>query len=176
MISRSFLLDTCMLGYLADVKNGSSSAEGKAVEAQLEKYRAARICICPMVAGEVEYGLLVAPFPVPEKQKVAREIISRFECLDVNIGVARDQYGKLRAKIFEYCAPGFKKRRDRTKKRVEELIDPTTAKELGIQENDLWIAAVAMTYNLTLVTHDKMNVIRKAAESSLHIEYWCNGV
>lgn len=173
MSPRGYLLDTCMLGYLAEVKSGANSPEGKAVEAHLKKIQGARVCICPMVVGEIEYGLRVAPFPDPTKQANARTIASLFECLDVDSSVAIDPYGLLRAKIFNYCAPGAKKARDHYKKRTEELTDPTTGKDLGIQENDLWIASVAITHNFVLVTNDKMNVIRKIAGSSLDVEYWC---
>jgi len=51
------------------------------------------------------------------------------------------------------------------------LVDPVTAKVLGIQENDLWIAAQAIERNLILVTNDGMSRIREIA-SELRIEDW----
>jgi predicted nucleic acid-binding protein len=51
------------------------------------------------------------------------------------------------------------------------LIDPVTSRELGIQENDLWIAAQALEYNLVLVRNDKMDRIRDACEE-LQVENW----
>jgi predicted nucleic acid-binding protein len=51
------------------------------------------------------------------------------------------------------------------------LIDPVTSRELGIQENDLWIAAQALEYNLVLVTNDKMDRIRDVCED-LQVENW----
>jgi len=38
--------------------------------------------------------------------------------------------------------------------RLNQLVDPISGEELGVQENDLWIAAQAMTFGLVLVTHD----------------------
>ena len=69
---------------------------------------------------------------------------------------------------FEKYAPNVKRRRGL---RPEQLIDPVTSQELGIQENDLWIAAQALEYNLVLVTNDKMERIRDVCEE-LQIENW----
>ncbi len=77
-------------------------------------------------------------------------------------------YGDLRARLFEKFAP---KKRRRKGLRPEELIDPVTAKELGIQENDLWIAAQAIERNLVLVTNDAMARIQEVA-SELKVEDW----
>lgn len=55
--------------------------------------------------------------------------------------------------------------------RPEQLVDPTTAKELDIQENDLWLAAQALEHNLVLVSHDKMTRLRKVAEE-LRVQDW----
>ena len=64
-----------------------------------------------------------------------------------------DVYGELRVALFErYIRKG-------KNKRPEQLIDPVTATEIGIDENDLWIVAQAITHNLTLVTNDKMHRI-----------------
>jgi predicted nucleic acid-binding protein len=41
-------------------------------------------------------------------------------------------------------------------------VDPTTARELGIDENDLWIAAHAALHNLVLVTADGLANIKEA--------------
>jgi len=49
-------------------------------------------------------------------------------------------------------------------KRPEDLLDRTTSRELGIQENDLWIVSVAVQYNLRFITGDKMDRILAAAK------------
>jgi len=41
-----------------------------------------------------------------------------------------------------------------------------------MDENDLWIASVAMAHNLVLVTHDKMNAIKNITGSDLRFEDW----
>ena len=57
-------------------------------------------------------------------------------------------------------------------KYVEDIIDRTTGKELGIQENDLWILSVAVQYNLVFVTNDRMIRAIEATRYSDRTEYW----
>ncbi len=61
------------------------------------------------------------------------------------------------------------------KRRAEQLCDPITGRELGIDENDLWIVAQAAERNLVLVTHDKIVRIREALQNigaGVRIEDW----
>lgn len=88
-------------------------------------------------------------------------------CFDVT-KATRIYYGSLRASVFEKYAPNAKRR---SGLRPAQLIDPVTSQELGIQENDLWIAAQALEYNLVFVTNDKMERMRDVCEE-LQIENW----
>jgi len=120
--------------------------------------------------GEFEYGYNIV---------AGRSLETRFRqfvnsqspiVYDVDKHVT-EAYGKVRAALFERFAPGEKKKKV---KRPEQLIDPVTAKELGIQENDLWIAAQALTRDMILVTNDK-KLIRPIVEvlgDELKIENW----
>ncbi|MBW2143424.1 MAG: hypothetical protein JRG75_03380 [Deltaproteobacteria bacterium] len=45
----------------------------------------------------------------------------------------------------------------------EDLQERTTAKELGVQENDIWIAAQAIQYNLVLLTADYMKRLEEVS-------------
>ena len=94
--------------------------------------------------------------------------------LDVSKHTA-EPYGRTRAALLEKYGP--KKGRGK-KKRAEEVCDPTTGRELGIDENDLWIVAQAAERNLVLVTHDKLARIRKGLEEldlNVRIEDWAVG-
>ncbi len=64
-------------------------------------------------------------------------------------------YARIKAALFLKFPKtgGWKKGK---KKLVEELTDPTSGRELGIGENDLWIASQAIEKNLVLVSGDKM--------------------
>jgi predicted nucleic acid-binding protein len=51
--------------------------------------------------------------------------------------------------------------------------DPVTGHQLGIDENDLWIAAQAVEHNLVLITSDKLLKLREAdPDGRLLIENW----
>lgn len=56
-------------------------------------------------------------------------------------------------------------------------MNPTTGKELGIDENDIWIAAQAKTHNLVLVTHDSRGNFGKMLTQfapALVVEDWAS--
>jgi len=85
-----------------------------------------------------------------------------------------EQYGELRAWLFNNCGPKVKKAKI---KRAEELVNPTTGRELGIDENDIWIAAQAKTHNFVLVTHDSngnFGKLLKQFAPVLKIEDWAS--
>ncbi|MEW6587365.1 MAG: hypothetical protein AB1442_17375 [Nitrospirota bacterium] len=174
---RYYLLDTNILGPLAELKAGGTGPECKALEKHWNTLpEGTRVFLCPINVGEVEYGLRVAPYEKPEEHKLARDLLAAFNrsdlLLDINTNLARDYYAELRARLFNYCAPRSKRERKNYNKRVEEWKDPTTSKELKIQENDLWLAAVAMAHNLILVTRDNMDAIKKVARSDITFENW----
>ncbi len=146
---------------------------GKTLERPARRYKG---FLCPINVGEVEYGLLVAPYEKPEEHKLAGDLLAAFDSsdllLDIDTNLARDYYADLRARLFNHCAPRIKRERKNYNKRVEEWKDPTTSRELKIQENDLWLAAVAMAHNLILVTRDNMDAIKKVAGSDITFENW----
>jgi len=90
--------------------------------------------------------------------------------IQIDKHVARD-YGRIRARLFEKYAPKERRRRGL---RPEQLIDPVTSLQLGIQENDLWIASQAITRDLVLVTNDikSMRPLREVAGNDLIVETW----
>jgi tRNA(fMet)-specific endonuclease VapC len=120
-----------------------------------------------VVLGEVEYGLKIVPQIDEHRQAEIRRQITRFpRILDVNKHTV-EPYSDLRAALFKKYSP--KDRRGRlSAKWPEDLQDRTSAKELGVQENDLWIAAQAIQYNLVLITGDHM---RRLQEVSTDLDY-----
>ncbi len=168
-----YLLDTNIIGSLIEVKSGYSSPETKALEKHWNTLSEdTRLFLCPITVGEIEYGLRVAPYSKEELHDKIRKEISKLECFDIDENIARDYCAELRARLFNRYAPKDKKNRRNYKKRIEEWRDPTTSKLLQIQENDLWIAAVAMAHNLILVTNDRMEAIKNIAGADLQFEDW----
>lgn len=133
---------------------------------------AVRLHISVITIGEIEFGINV----MTKKQQVAFNVegFGKFVSSTTPNLVPVDKhtantYGRLRAQLFEKYAPKDKKVKGI---RPEQLADPVTSLELGIQENDLWITAQAMSRNLTLVTNDKLHQISEVVGNELYIENW----
>lgn len=173
MFEVGYLLDTNIVVKLAAARSGSTDPQDVCVLEKAESVQdKAQLFICAAVVGEIEYGLQAAPSKDPTKQAQMRAICRAFPVVfahDEN--VARGCYATLRAKLFQTFAPKDKKNRAKSR-HVEEWIDPTTGKALGVTENDVWIAAVALCHNLVLVTNDRMANIVKVAGGALQIEDW----
>lgn len=134
-----------------------------------------RLFVSVVTLGEIEYGHRVAHAPDTVRQaEYARFVRNQFpEVLEITNYVA-EQYGELRAWLFNNCGPKAKKSKA---KRAEELVNPTTGKELGIDENDIWIAAQAKVHNFVLVTHDSRGNFGKVLEQFapvLMVEDWAS--
>ena len=72
-----------------------------------------------------------------------------------------DLYGKLKASIFQQFAPKERNKRRRTK-----------MTNLGFDENDLWIAAIALQHRLTIVSSDSDFPRIQQVVKSISVESW----
>lgn len=132
-----------------------------------------RLFLSVVTVGEIEYGHRISPRPDQRKQAEFLTFV-REQCPEPLEITDHDgaQYGELRAWLFgKFSLLG-----KRTKaKRAEELVDPTTARELGVQENDIWIAAQAMNHKFVLVTHDSrgnFGALHRQFANVLQVEDW----
>lgn len=73
---------------------------------------------------------------------------------------AADEYGRLRATLIAHFGPREKARRKSI--RIERL---------GFSDNDIWIAAVAKAYGLTILSSDS-DFPRMAEAVDLRVENW----
>ncbi len=161
-----YLLDTNILRYWYD----ATCPQNKKVVAKIAQIRqpdpqtgyVSRLFISVVTLAEVEYGHRVTAAPNAEAQSVYRTFIEKElpPAMDISQPIY-EPYAELRSWLFNNCSD--KKRRTKAK-RPEELVNPTTARELGIDENDLWIAAHAALHNLVLVTADRLGNLAKAIE------------
>ena len=125
--------------------------------------------VSAITLGEIEYGLRVVSQDSTAWQEALRDLVDRRLPMVLDISKATCMYyGLLRARLFEKYAPRHRRRRGL---RPEQLIDPVTSRELGIQENDLWLAAQALEFNLVLATNDALERIREVCEE-LQVENW----
>jgi len=158
-----YLLDTNAASILWDARH----RDHRKIKIFLENISSSPIWISIIVLAEIEYGLKIVP-----RLDVGRQDDIRNEMAKFLLILALDKhtvapYSDLRAELFKKYAPKDRKGR-LTTRRPEDLVDRTTAKELGVQENDIWIAAQAIQYNLILVTRDRMSRI---AEVSTTLTY-----
>ena len=162
-------------GYLLDTNIASASWDYGApshgcVRQRLEELADALVYVAAVSIAEVEYGLQIAPSIDAQRQSTVRSAMASYKVLHVDQHTAQT-YAEIRANLFRTHAP--RNRRGRlTQKYVEDLVDRTTGKQLGIQENDLWILSVAVQYNLIFVTNDRMPRVIEAARYSDRTEYW----
>jgi len=163
---RGYLLDTMIVRYWFDQQCPEHSHVIARI-AQLPEGTPLRISTVTL--GEIEFGHRAVATHDTEVQSDFNAFLS--EQLPVALAINRTTtayYGAWRARLFDRFAP--KKRRGK-KTRPEQLVDPSTGRELGIDENDLWIASQAMEHNLVLVTHDAMDRIRLIMDGSLHVRF-----
>ena len=163
---RGYLLDTNVIDYwfrpgTPENRNVVTCIDGLDAGAPLR--------VSAISLGEIEYGHRVVSMTDTRIQVQFNQFVQTQlpDVLDVR-RTTRIYYGQIRARLFEKYSP----QRGRKALRPEQLVDPVTAKTLGVQENDIWIAAQAAEYNLVLVTHDRMTHVRKAVSDIVDIEDW----
>jgi len=161
---RDYLLDTNIWGYWFNPKKYPQ--EHANILKRLNNLTSDnKLSISIITWGEISVGL---PENLPRKHL-------KFITTDVNplrIGLdthVAEKYGELRG-LLSGKLPKRKKGLN-----PEQLVDRFTWLEVGSLENDLWIAAQAISRNLTLVTNDDnegMKRIRDVAGESLHVDNW----
>ena len=165
-MARGYLLDTNIVRYWFDDRSVKHQPVLTRIAALAEDDP---LHVSVITYGEMEYGhQCESNDQTPHQVRFASFIE---EHLPFMLEIRRSttiEYGRIRAMLFLKFAP-----RDRRIPglRPEQLIDPVTSREIGVQENDIWLAAQAIEHNLVLVTHDQMNNIRTVAPA-LRVEDW----
>jgi tRNA(fMet)-specific endonuclease VapC len=174
---RDCLLDTNIVRYWYD----TGCPEHPAVLAHVKAMRQPDpqtgyipgLFVSVVTIGEIVYGHRVVGTPDAVKQREFETFV-RDQCpepLEITKHVG-EPYGEMRAWLFNKFVD--KKKRSHAR-RAEEMVDPTTARDLGVQENDIWIAAQAKTLNLVLVTHDSrghFGELLRQFHPTLQVEDW----
>ena len=149
-----YLLDTNILRYWYD----TNCPEHANVVARVQEVShstllgqsAPHLFISVVTLGEIEFGHRYAQTPNSKQQEEYLKFV--LEQCPVSLEITKHdsaKYGELKAWLMKRGS-----RKGARAKRLKQLVDPDTTEDLGVQENDVWIAAQAITRNLTLVTHD----------------------
>lgn len=164
-----------MKGYIIDtnILDAAINSDSPVHSITIERLRGIAmdlVFVSAITLGEMEYGIAVAPsFKDAELAEFRRRVKTDFpHTLSVSPTTA-EAYGELRKRLFEKYSPTPLRQK---KRRVDQLTDPTTGLNLGIDENDLWLAAQAYENSMTLVTLDKMRHIKEVAATDVGIECW----
>ena len=168
-----YLLDTNIVSYWYDNRRpeyGKVIAHVNALrQPDPQTQYVPRFFISVVTLGEIEQGHRSATTPNASAQSEYMTFV-REQCqepIEITKHVA-PQYGDLKAWLFD--------QKKRTKiERAKQLVDPASARELHADENDIWIAAQAMTLNLVLVTHDSrggFGELQRQFKPTLRVEDW----
>ncbi len=169
-----FLLDTSALSALS---NQDHSLHTKAIAFKNQHAgHEQRLFVCVISLAEMQFGLnmyeRLMPRPsAPDLDAVRGHIQAASglsEPLEVTRHVALEQ-GRLRSKWAWKVAPRKAGQGKLKGAPPERWSDNWPANTLQITENDIWIAAIALTHDLTLVTCDKDFDKLAQADSQLRV-------
>lgn len=166
-MSRLYLLDTNVFSAWVDVRHARHVAVVDRVAALGESY----IFLSTVTVSEVEFGLALPHSLDIAMVAAIRQGLNRFQVLELDRHVG-EPYGVIRAWLVAHYGPKDRRRKLRS---LSDLADQATDRELGIEENDLWLASQAIATDAILLTGDRMNRIVDAAtatQRSLRIERW----
>src|SRR5579862_8912016 len=159
-MTEAYLLDT----NIASIAWDGGHRNHILVRERLEELGEASISICSITTGEVEYGLRVTPAADAVRHRAVRNAMGQYHAFGLDRHTA-GVWASIRAALFRRHSP-----RDRrgllSKRRPDDLLDVTTGRELGIDENDLWIVSVAVQYDLQFITSDRMARVLEAAREA----------
>ncbi len=145
--------------YLLDTNHCSAIILGESkVIHRISEVGENNIATCVIVQGELT-------FMMEKSQQRESNLIRLAEFLeDIRIYLVTEEtstiYGQLKAALFNEFAP-----KDQNKRRKTKITD------LGFGENDLWITAIALQNNLTVVSCDK-DFLRIQQVRNFSLESW----
>ena len=144
-----YLLDT---NHCSAIILGEPSVIRRVTEVEMN------VATCVIVQGELIYMMEKSAQKETNLARLA-EFLEDIRIYRITEDTAT-HYGQLKAELFNQFAPKEKSKRRKTK-----------ITDLGFGENDLWIAAVALQHNLTIVSGDS-DFERMQQVRTLSLESW----
>ena len=153
-----------MRGYLLDTNHiGAIARQEPKVMAKVNTIAPENLLrVCAITLGEIEAGnLLTATTNELKRSDFLSYVNENFLPYSLNVtATTRISYAKIIESILTKYPIISNKRTER------HLV------EIGVDINDVWIAAVAHDHRMVLVTHDNMEKIKEAIESELEFDDW----
>lgn len=145
--------------YLLDTNHCSRIIFGETnLIQQLELHSEASVATSVIVRGELLYMAAKSQQTAANIQQV-NAFLNTIDLYPINLSIS-DIYGDLKGKLINTFGP--KEKAERRKFNIQTL---------GFGDNDLWIAATAINYNLTIVSTD--NDFRRIQQVySFALESW----
>ena len=145
--------------YLFDTNHCSKILQGhNFILEKLKEIDNSLMATCTIVCGELFY--MVNKSQQKESNlSLVEEFLGNIQIYSVDYRSAQ-MYGELKISLFEHFGPKEKSKRRGTK-----------LESLGFKENDLWIAAIAKSHELIIVSADS-DFKRMQEAISLEVEQW----
>ncbi len=145
--------------YLLDTNHCSNLIFGELkIIRKIEEIGTDKVAISVVTEAELLY-MAENSQKIVENLAIVGEFLKDIPVYNIDSKVSKT-YAKLKAKIMNYFAP-----KDKNKRRKTKISD------LGIGENDLWIASTAIINNLSIVSADK-DFIRIKEVWNFGLENW----
>lgn len=146
--------------YLLDTNHASRIMDGRdaSLVARIESVDPELLSICPIVSGELTF-MVERSEKREENKRQLHKLVAILGMYDISDEVAKE-YGRMKSALIDRFGP-----RDRRQKAA------TALRDIGVSDNDLWIAAVACRHGLVLVSRDG-DFDRIAEVASLNRESW----
>ena len=113
---------------------------------------------CAVVAGELIFGVYRSE-QAKRNIRLIESFLNSFHVYQVDMETAKT-YGRLKSGILDRFGPKGKAQR-----RIARI------EKLGFKDNDIWIAAIAKQYDLTIVSADN-DFQRLQSVEDLRVENW----
>lgn len=172
------LLDTNVVSHLWSKSNLNSDE----VFRKMQELGPGKMYVSVVSLGEIEYGHQVTPQPDPVQQARTRAEMERafgdegmikvYPLCEIEERKLYETYAELRAGLFKKYG-----RRDRAGKVVTKRVSALTLpmggsdRNLGIEENDVWLASLAISSRLVFATHEKMERIREVGDACFGTDF-----
>ncbi len=145
--------------YLLDTNHCSSAILGNSnILRRIAELENTQMATCVIVQGELT-DMAERSQRKESNFALIRRFVQGIYIYNID-GVTAENYGQLKAALIGQFGPKEKSKRRKTK-----------ITELGFDDNDLWIAAIAIQYNLTIVSADS-DFQRIQQVRTLSVESW----